>query len=245
MKFHGLIFSLALILNLMGADPIQLPPAESLREILIDINSTITNKGDLASQMKLYSFGKTFEEWDETDFLLFQNAIRKYVQEGQVGRGPRYPDFLSQRGSLIVFKLKEAHDLLGKEGEGMIVLKDLQKKSQDLGRDFERGKIDPLILSKIQEWKKQAQDLVLHEGGVAEVTRRGVLHQIEDLEKRRDAHLLGEKRTAEQREWDRLREEAFQKEEEQTNRIRNGVMAVGGIILAIFFWMNRSGRGTD
>ncbi|MES2310375.1 MAG: hypothetical protein V4507_16100 [Verrucomicrobiota bacterium] len=226
--------------------PIKIPNAVLLLDMLTDLNSTVNNKGDLLAQMQLYTaFEKPFENWDGMDFILFQNAISKYAQEGRVGRGVKYPDHLVQQTPLIISKLREIHEILPKEGENAIILQNYKIKISEFDRRLSRGQIQVNDFQSLEESKQVILQLDVYAFGSNQKTKDQLLRQIEHLLTSKEGYVQGEKRTAQQKEVDRLKEIEFQKEEAHSRMIRNWIIGVGVLIGLIFWWVSRSGRAMD
>ena len=242
--FSILIFRL-LVVPFFG-ETIIVPSSETMVEVLNDLNGVIERKGDVVALMNLYPFEKKFEEWDELDFVLFQNAIKRYIHEGNIEKGPKYPNHLSQKFPLILAELKATQKQSSMEANHLTTLKEFQEKIYTLGRDFESGRIQSSSFETLQELRVTAEKMELNPGGEPDRFRHSILLQITSLQEKQASFVEGTKKLSHQQEIDRLQRLQNEKAEHRMMLFRWAIFAVIAFLFLAFWWSKQQGvEGTD
>lgn len=237
--FNLIVFSF--LFSLAKADPIHVPPSEAVIEILTDLNGVIERNADVVSLMNLYNFEKKFEEWDELDFVLFQNAIKKYIHEGEIERGIKYPNYLSGKVPFFISQLKEAQKRNQREIVAQGVLKDFQQKIYSIGRDFDNKGLNKESFQSLQELKKNAEEMDLHPGSDTDKLRQSILMQIAKLQGKEADYIAETQKTKYDQEIERLRAIEMEKQEHRMQLIRWGIIAIVAFLFFAFWWSKQQG----
>jgi len=236
MRFLSILIIFSFLFSFTKADPIHIPPSDAVMEILTDLNGVIERNGDVVSLMNLYNFEKKFEEWDELDFILFQNAIKRYIHEGEIEKGRKYPKHLSQNIPLILSELKESQKRFSIETKNLKSLKEFQGKIYNLGREFESGKMQLSSFEILQELKASAEKMELNPGGETDRVRHSILLQITKLQEKQAGFVEGAKKLSAQQEIDRLRALQIEKAEHRMMLFRWAIFAVVAFLFLAFWW---------
>jgi len=236
MQFFSKLMIVSFLFAFTNADPIRVPRAEAVKEILNDLNGVIERNGDVVSLMNLYNFEKKFEEWDDLDFNLFQLAIKKYIHEGEIERGIKYPDDLQIRVPFILSQLKEAQKRNQSEMVARGVLKDYQQKIYSIGRDFENKGLNKESFQSLQEWKKNLEAMELHSGGETDKFRQSIVMQISNLQLKETEYIAGAQKSKHDQAIERLRAIEMKKQEDRVQLIRWAIVAVVAFLFFAFWW---------
>ncbi len=236
MRFLFTILFFLLLVTPFFGETIVVPPSETVLELLNDLKGVMERKGDVVSLMNLYPFEKKFEEWDELDFILFQNAIKRYIHEGEIEKGRKYPNHLSQNIPLLLAELKESQKRLSIENKNLKSLKEFQEKIYTLGREFESGKMQSSSFEILHELRFAAEKMELNPGGETDRVRLSILLQITKLQEKQAGFVEGAKKLSNQQEIDRLRALQIEKAEHRMMLFRWAIFAVVAFLFLAFWW---------
>ncbi len=239
------LFLILLLSSVGWGDSIRVPDSEAVIELLTDLNGVIERKGDLVAIMNLYSFEKKFEDWDDSDFSLFENKIRSSIHDGSIERGRKYPARLVQNYPWIIVQLKEAQKRFSKEKDNQRILKELRDKIYAYEREISRGKGEDTFSQSLQEWKTTVDEMQLYPGGEADLARESILLQIAKLQGSQGEVTEREAKRSHQQEMDRLSALQIEKQEHRKELIRWGIFAVVSFLIFAFWWSRQQSMGGE